>query len=290
MTTLLWIAAALASPGDTLDAAWEAARHGATWRSPVVVEREAIREAMRTLAAAPDPCDAAPEARRLLAVADMAIDRVEGDPPLLVVREDREHRGAGLFVVRCGPARPWVWQAPHALYEAPSRRIARDLFLETGARATMWNTVHRYRATPEESPDDEVHPADVTREHGSLFQAATIGLAAGDPDLRFVQIHGFARENLPWDAVASFGIEGPPADRLAEALVPVLGRVAAWGSDVDELGGTVNVQGRALARVGHRFLHLELSAASRALLAEDPGRRAALADAVAASWNAEGAR
>jgi len=284
MIALALVGAVLAGPAGVLDAAWDAARSDAVWRSPTVGEREAVRDAMRTLGAAADPCEAVPEARRLLVRADMAVDVLAGEPPLVVVREDREHRGAGLVVVRCGPAEPWVWQAPHALYEAPTRTIARDLFLETGARATMWNTVHRYRALPGESPDQEVHPGDVTREHGSLFQAATVGLAAGDPTLRFVQIHGFAREDLPWDVVVSFGADGPDADRLADALAPVLGRVAAYGRDVDVLGGTTNVQGRALARTGHRFLHVELTPGARSLLAGDPARRAAFADAVEASW------
>ncbi|MBN1334358.1 MAG: hypothetical protein JXB39_00195 [Deltaproteobacteria bacterium] len=284
MIALAWITMALAGPGEVLDAAWETSRSDVTWRSPVVSEREAVREAMRALAAAPDPCEAVPEARRLLEPVDMVVDLLEGEPRLVVVREGREHRGSGFFVVRCGPARPWVWQAPHAFFEAPTRIIARQLFLESQARATLWNTVHRYRSLPGESPAHEVHPGDVTREYGSLFQAATIGLAAGDPSLGFVQLHGFTREALPWDAVVSFGAAESYAGDLAEALEPVLGRVAAWGRDVDVLGGTTNVQGRALSRAGRRFLHLELASETRRLLVEDPARRAALAAVLEDAW------
>lgn len=280
----VWLSIAWGQPAAALDARWEAARDGAVWRSPDVSERVAVRDAMRLLGAATDPCSVEERARAMLAPVDLVVERIDGEPALLVVREGQERRGAGLYVLRCGPASPWVWQAPHSLNEAPTRGIARQLFLETGARATMWNTVHRYRSRPEETPGDEVHPADVTRERGSLFHAATLGLAAGDPTLRFVQLHGFAGGALPWDAVVSFGRAERSAVAVAAALGPVLGRVAAWPEDVDVLGGTVNVQGQDLARSGDRFLHVELSPEARAMLFEGSSSRLAFAAALSGAW------
>ncbi|MBW2254306.1 MAG: hypothetical protein JRI25_06870, partial [Deltaproteobacteria bacterium] len=159
-----------------LQAQWEQVRSDARWRSPYAAERTAFRDGLTALVRVAGTCDEdeVRAASKTLAAADFAVEHVvDGEDSVLVVREATEHRGAGLVAIRCGSARPWVWQAPHALYDLNTGDIARRLFVESGARAVMWNTVHRYRALPGEASGDPVHPADVTREFGSLFHAAT---------------------------------------------------------------------------------------------------------------------
>lgn len=285
---MIVLLAALAFAEDlegALETTWEAARTDATWRSPYAAERTALREGLARLAAGAATCDAGrlAEARALLAPADLVVEAWEG--PVWIVRERLERRGAGLVAIRCGEAEPWVWQAPHAMYDLETGEIVRHLFVESGARAAMWNTVHRYRSTPAEAREDAVHPADVTREHGSLFHAATVGLAVGDPGLRFVQVHGFDRDSVPHDAIVSTGRADAPPTALATAL-GVLGSVGAYGADAEALGGTVNVQGKMLAAFpGHRFLHLELDRDLRRRLAEDADLRKRLVDGLrGATW------
>jgi hypothetical protein len=284
----LLIGEATANEGldGSLQEHWEQVRSDARWRSPYAAERTAFRDGLTALARVAGTCNEEDvrTAAATLAAADFAVERLEdGEDSVLVVREAVEHRGAGMVAIRCGSARPWVWQAPHALYDLSTGDIALQLFLESGARAVMWNTVHRYRALPAEKSGDPVHPADVTREFGSLFHAATVGLASGDVTLRFLQLHGYAqRSDFPWHAVVSTGDADRPPEALAKALTPVLGSAGAYGADVDILGGTANVQAKALRAWSEpRFLHFELSPAARRSLAEDPEMRGALLSALA---------
>jgi len=285
---LLWIGLAQADDGgleERLEAAFVEVSENATWRSPYAAERTALREATSLLVRDAQECGEATleAARRLLGPADFRLDEIGvGAERVLVVREGVERRGAGLYAIRCGPARPIAWQAPHAFHDLKTDTIARDLFVETGARVVMWNTVHRYEALPGESRSDPVHPADVTREHGSLFQAATVGLAAGDPTLRFAQMHGFARSSSAYEVIVSTGDSEAPPTAIATALDPVIGDAAAYGEDVEDLGGTTNVQGQMLRELpGRRFLHVELSPEARDKLATDAAMRAAFARIIA---------
>lgn len=288
---ILWAMTCLAADwaqvddlAGALDDRWERARAEVQWRSPTVNEREALRAAARDLStgACEDP-DLVRISAALRPHDYLLTPLTDGQTLVVVLEEGAEHRGSGLLAVRCGPSSDLVWQAPHALYEAGTRQLATALFVEQGGRALQVSTSHRYRAVGE-ARNAPVHPGDVTREAGSPFHTAFLGLAEGDPSLRFVQFHGFGR-SLPFDAIASHARTGPPAGAVADRLRPALGEVAAWGRDTDQLGATTNVQGQALTRwAAPRFLHLELTAALRDQLDRSPEGRAALAAAVLAPW------
>jgi len=288
MSWLWWIGVALAGPqqdlASQLQQTWQEVHDDAQWRSPYAAERSALREVATLLGHDAEHCDdpTLKEAKGLLAATDFQLEvMTEGDERILVVREGREKRGAGLFAMRCGPAEPLVWQAPHSLHDQKTGAIARILFAQGNARAVMWNTVHRYRSTPKELKSDPVHPADVTREQGSLFQAVTVGLAVGDPALRFAQVHGFAQASAPYQVIVSTGDPQSPPEAVATALQPVLGKAAAYGQEIESLGGTVNVQGEMLRDwPTTRFLHVELSPDARTRLATDGKVRARFAKAV----------
>lgn len=282
MIHLLLALSAHGSPAQ-LEEAWRAAREGAVWRSPRVAERDRVREGMERLARAAPTCDAAlrAEAGELLARADLEI--VELDRSVWLVREREERRGGGLFAVRCGEASPWLWQAPHAFFDLDTRAVAQHLFDETGARALALSTVHRFKALPGETRSDPVHPADVTRQPGSLFHAATLGLASGAPEVRVVQLHGFGERGVDAAAIVSTGDRTRPPTEVRDALEPVLGPVRAFGVDTAALGATHNAQGQALSVWPRpRFLHVELSRDARARLAEQAELRAAAVAALAA--------
>lgn len=282
---------------EDLEASWRQASTGAVWRSPTTEERDALREAFRILAVGAANCAATlPGVTRLLAAAGFSL-RHDVAAGIVVVEETASgRRGGGLYAMRCGPAKPWALQAPHSFFDERTGGIVRMLFVESQARFAFWNTVHRYRATPDERIEDPVHPADVAHEPGSLFHAATLGAAAGDPLLRFVQIHGFESGKVPFDAVLSAGPvsdvapnpgepDGKAPVALAQALEPVLGRVGVHGKDTDRYGALRNVQGTALARRGPgRFLHIELAAEVRVRLRNDPAVRAAFLDSLARAW------
>lgn len=158
-------------------------------------------------------------------------------------------------------------------------------FRESGARAAMWATHHRFRARPGELREDPVHPADVSAEPGSLFQAMTLAIASADLDLRVVQVHGYAAASARGlDAVVSSGDRRAPPLAVGERLDAVLERVGVYGLDTAELGGTRNVQGRLLARWPGRFLHLELAPSTRVRLADDAVARATITSALEGPW------
>lgn len=273
-----------ATAEEQLEAVWTDATEGAVWRSATSRERSAVQDAARMLVRTAAECPQADVDAAVARVAplDFVVERIDlGGVGILVVREGRERRGAGVLVIRCGEASPLLWQAPHSFYDLHTAEIVRLAFLESGARAAMWNTVHRYRSRADETEDDPVHPADVTREFGSLFHAMTVGVAAGDPGLRVVQVHGFAERPEGWAAIVSSGDAARPPLAAAGALSP-LGTIATFGKDTDELGATNNVQGRALARSPRpRFLHVELSPTARGLLRTQIDARVALIHAAA---------
>lgn len=278
-TWLLLGAAQAAAP--TIPERWRSLRDTSVWRSPTPEEHQAARWSGQRLAALARQDPACPRATLDALAAELrphGLD-LEVDDGRVLLHDASAPRGTGLLVVRCGDAAPWVWQAPHALHDLHTRTLALDAFEATHARAVMLSTVHRYRASVEETPSDPVHPADVTRQPGSLFHALGLGLLEGDDALRVVQLHGFAdRPDLPFDLVASPGRTpwaGPPP-QWPEPL-----RAARYGIEVHELGGTQNVQGHAFP---HRFLHLELSATLRRSLLDDPARQALVWSGVPSAW------
>lgn len=246
-------------------------RQDAEWRSPTVFERDWMRDVARELVSGRDACT-----DRGLRRAQRAVDELGfvmetvsiGDSSVVVVREGEQAFGAGMLAVRCGPAEPIVWQAPHPFFDLGTGDLVLQWFVETDARAAQWATHHRFKARSDEVREDSMHPADVADEPGSLFQAATVGFFEGDPGLRFVQVHGFANGTAPgYRAVVSSGDARRPLRDAARRAQTVLGRTAVFG-DVDlPLGGQQNAQARALP-VGV-FMHLELSADAREDLSTD---------------------
>ena len=279
---ILAVAVALAAPHaarpaagapslfDSLAAGWSAAAEESRWRSPTEVRRAASIVASQSLfRALKDGCSdrALRRAEVALAAAGWRSDRLSlGDGPLILTVHDT--LGGGYFAWRCGPAADVVVQAPHSFFDLDTAEIVRAMFTEVGVRGAMWNTIHRYRATPDERPEDALHPADVAHQPASLFQTWTLSAADAWPGLRVVQVHGFAGSEVVADVVLSSGVEDAAPVALGGRLDGQLGplddgaaaTVAVFGVDTDLLGATTNAQARALVGgAGETFLHVELS-------------------------------
>lgn len=265
------------SVATVLQDARDRARSDARWRSPTVRERDLVQAFVTDLALEGWACSPAALAlhQARLAEVDLTVTlHGADDARWLLLAEGATHRGAGLYALRCGDARPVAWQAPHATSDLRTGDIVVQLFSEGRARAGAWSTMARYAGVPGETEADVVHVADPAHTAGSLFQAFSVALAAADPDIRFVQVHGFADRGTTWTAVPSHGTAGPVSPALATALAGVLGPVST--TDPRFLG-TGNTLGRSLARFAPpRFLHLELSTALRLRLSEEPSLRASL--------------
>ena len=257
-------------------------REDTEWRSPTVIERDHMRALAHDLVQGPEGCSerGLRRTRRRVEELHFRMDVVDvRGQSVILVREGDDAFGAGLLAVRCGPAEPIVWQAPHPFFDLGTGDLVLQWFVEGDARAAQWSTSHRFRATEDELRADDVHPADVADEPGSLFQAATVGLLSGNPDLRFVQVHGYAKRSAPrYEAVVSSGDSRYPLREVSARLDGLLGPVAAFGIVDLPLGGQQNAQGRVLP-IG-TFLHLELSPKSRDRLSEDETLRRRMARAI----------
>jgi hypothetical protein len=299
---------------------WQDAVADSAWVSPTESRRVATIEAAQALLQALPACEDRPIRRALGGMAaagwEVSVHEVAGQPRVIVVEDDA---GGGMYAWRCGPATPLVLQAPHTLYDEDTEALTLQMFVGTDARGLMWNTVHRYRATPDERPQDRLHPADVAHQPASLFQTWTLVSTAVWPDARVLQLHGFAgtsdgdgpaaetdvslatgavtstdaapsAEAPRHTAILSSGFAHLPPTGAATAVAAHLGAlgrgVRVFGVNTELLGATTNAQARALVGgEGRRFLHLELSREARTWLLGAPGRPTALARALAeASW------
>lgn len=186
------------------------------------------------------------------------------------------HGPGGIFAVHLGdPERPpLVLQAPHAWYDYKTGRIASALFDEGVPRALFLNGGQRYGGNGQDDP-----AFDLAHNHDTLYQAATLGAAAGLEDPLFVQLHGFTSRSSKDVAVVSRGSALEPLGLRELAIADLSGLLGFLGSvgtgeDNWRLAARDNAQGQALSGQA-RFLHLELGKQARRELADDPELRAA---------------
>lgn len=261
----------------------------ATWRSPREQERATLIDVTRRLVRALPLCeaDALADLQARLAPIGWQLEAWALGTTTLWVMHEQQAYGGALVASRCGPARPVFLQAPHGTYDVHTDDIVASAFALSTARVAAFNTSHRYRATADEHPNDALHPADVTRQPASLFQAITLAWAAQDPEVRVLQVHGFAPTTLQADVVLSSGRADRPPRALQALTATTLGlppdRVRVFGHDTDVLGGTRNAAGQHLASTPQvRFLHLELSRPLRDALQASPDAVVQLFDALTA--------
>lgn len=193
---------------------------------------------------------------------------VLGEEKLLVLNEATDlQRGWGCYVIRPQVASRLVLQMPHSFSDQKTREIGLSLFCEGSFVAACWNTVPRKMV-------------DVAHEIDHPFSSFTRALITYQPDLCFVQLHGFdpssrkTARNRAADLIISNGNDSPEAmvrktSVLMESAFPFL-QVRLFPSQIDELGATTNVQAELLRQKGSRqFIHFEMSRTMRARMAND---------------------
>ncbi|EYF02842.1 hypothetical protein [Chondromyces apiculatus] len=188
---------------------------------------------------------------------------------LAIVEAPDRRRGAGAILLRLGPARPVLVEAPHTFYDGGTLPIAIAAFEGLRARALLINTVHRYASIGHKAPADEEmggSDSDVAHAPSSHFLGAHEALLEVEPQLLTVQLHGFKDASAPGvDMVVSASRTklkiGPVAEVLRTHLAPAV--VRAFPDEIDRLGGTTNAQAAVSRRRGAPFLHVEMSRALR---------------------------
>ena len=220
---------------------------------------------------------------------------VDGRRYLAAIEAEGRRFGGGAYVVRVGAAagRPVILQAPHAFHDLGTERIALDLLFagRTWPRALFVNTVHRYLGPDGQRLRQSASPADPCHSPRHLFAVATAAALDVLPGAEVVQLHGFGEDSedtavtVQPQAIVSGGraaLATPRSQVVAERLRGALGvEVALFPTDIGRLGGTTNVQARAiLARGAAEFVHIEMSRALREQLRRDPAARERFAAAL----------
>ncbi len=233
-----------------------------------------VAQAVATDASETKP--ASPQLNRELAQRASAlgldIKRQQGSITLMPDHEDAG--AAGLLLIRTGnlPAEI-VLAAPHPYDDLRTGTIASAIFEKAPIRAVHIATQSRHAGVG----------ADPAHNALSTMQLSTDALSDALPGAWFVQIHGFGENTSRADGVVSGGASSTSSrdvERTASLLSTLMGGAdVRTAFDVPQLAGFRNVQGQLL-RGKARFLHLELGVHLRRLLAEDPGRCAALGDAL----------
>lgn len=179
-------------------------------------------------------------------------------------------RGRGFFAIKKQATKNWLLQAPHGDSDLYTGKIASRLFIEGEFKAAQWNTVKRTIIDVAHSPD-------------TYWQAFTQAFAEQFPDGKIIQIHGYdqtirkTEAGETSDMIISAGHDTPPPwlQQAATCLKKAFPRrVSLYPLDVQELGGTTNVQGQLLRSLRHGgFLHIEMSKAMRLALRDNADKR-----------------
>lgn len=179
-------------------------------------------------------------------------------------------QGRGFFAINTGSTKNRLLQAPHADSDLYTGKIAGRLFEEGEFKAAQWNTVKR-------------DISDLAHTPNTYWQAFTLAFAEQYPDGKIIQIHGYAQDLRKTEAgessdmILSAGHDAAPlwVQQTAACLKNAFPkRVSLYPLDVQELGGTTNIQGQLLTSLKHDgFLHIEMSKDMRQELLDKPESR-----------------
>jgi hypothetical protein len=178
--------------------------------------------------------------------------------------------GRGFFAINTQVKNNRLLQAPHSDTDLNTGKIVSSLFLTGGFKAAQWNTVRREISDMAHTPD-------------TYWQSFTKAFAEQYPDGKIIQLHGYEQTSRATDAavgtdiIVSAGHKSPPlwVQQTAACLKKSLSQIVAlYPIDVQELGGTTNVQGQLLQSLGHQgFLHIEMTKVTRQALVDNADLR-----------------
>lgn len=200
----------------------------------------------------------------------LAMQKVDYPEFILLQELPTAKRGRGVFAINKQAIHNWLLQAPHGDSDLYTGKIASRLFLTGAFKAVQWNTVHR-------------DILDLAHEPNTYWQTFTQAFAEQYSDSKIIQIHGFDQSQRTstvggnTDMIVSSGQNATPqwvqqtANCLKQAFPT---RVSLYPIDVQELGGTTNVQGQLLRSLGYdSFLHIEMSKLLRTELLDNADSR-----------------
>lgn len=206
----------------------------------------------------------------------------------LLAEPSGRNRGAGAVALRVGAETSLVVEVPHSFFDEGTLPIGVAVFEELGALALLVNTVHRGGVGAEEERAERARSgtseSDVAHQTQSFFHQAHLVLGRVWPRAHVVQLHGFRDEKVPTakivvSAAGTAAVIAPLAKALNDAFGPATARL--YPEEVDQLGGTRNVQAEANRDEARDFVHLELAASFRNQLVRQKSLRERFAQALA---------
>ncbi len=206
----------------------------------------------------------------------------------LLAEPTGRNRGAGAVALRVGAETSLVVEVPHSFFDEGTLPIGLSVFDELGALALLVNTVHRGGVGAEEERAERARSgtseSDVAHQTQSFFHQAHLELGRVWPRAHVVQLHGFRDEKVPTakivvSAAGTAAVIAPLAKALNDAFGPATARL--YPEEVDQLGGTRNVQAEANRDEARDFVHLEMAASFRNQLVRQKSLRERFAQALA---------
>ncbi|GAA4864954.1 hypothetical protein [Actinomycetospora straminea] len=209
--------------------------------------------------------------------APLGLAATEEDGRLLLASDPGAGRAWLVLALWCGTAPGTVVEVPHPNADLDTEHVGLALAERRPGVLYLQAGAHRGAGAPADACVRADFPADVAARDDAPFARVAAQLAGRG--LAQVQLHGFA-DRGDVDVVLSPG--AAPPGGLLDAVRARLGSAGERVGEGDDprwadLLGRRNVQGRAAAATGAAFVHLELSRSLR----RDPGRREAVADALA---------
>jgi hypothetical protein len=188
-----------------------------------------------------------------------------GDGHNTVGIRDKRRRGWGAFFYRFKTPSKLVIQTPHTFFDLRTGSIGLKMFLESDAKALIWNTVHRKIVDMSHSPK-------------TILQTFVKTVNQVYSSVVMLQLHGFspAKRLAQGREVFDFIIsecDKEPSPRLAligeclESKFPKM-KVGVYGHSAHYLGGETNLQNHYIRRsfAPIFFVHLEMSSRARIML------------------------
>lgn len=187
--------------------------------------------------------------------------------------------GWGLLALKPKVKNNWFLQASHRYYDKWTADIVADWWQSGHFKAVMLNTVHRHAGRDKKQPIN----SDFSSAANNPMLAASRAFAGYFDKPLVLQLHGFSKgkrnsevaQNA--DVILSYGANLPTLylSKLVFAN-ECISRVAevetlVYPEEVNELGGSKNVVGKALRQLGffEQFIHIELSREMRKAMRKD---------------------
>ena len=266
------------------------------WRDPTQEEKDAFNILIPALTYYAPSGELPAELTGIAEQIGMHLERweVAGQQHFVLYEDVASRRGTGAYLFAIGRPleRSWILlQSPHAYFDMGTGWIGASLYFTPPSDspapvAFFTNSLHRYTTPTGAREKGEYNYADACHNPEHLFQTATLAAAKARRNTTVIQLHGFGGEGEGdpppgTRMVISAGGQSGVTElsrKTAETLQASIGsEVLLYPDQVNVLGATTNVQANELKGVrGASFLHVELSAAQRTELKEQPDRLALL--------------